>query len=293
MNRMIKALAGESNAKKYAVYAVMVTAVLLVIALVVLVTTSIAYTLSDTGEEVPAGEGDGGEGVSASSGANISYTVVTKIDETKLGGALVSVQENRSEMSGGLYYGAYADVKLAMDAQEALDKMLVDFYGGNSSNLVTDKNSDKCTLPLLDNSTADGLSVEILVFNDDSTTYNVSAYKWIYENAYKYGFTYKEDTFTYVGSAATTYMNKNKITSYDNFISTLKSNGGKTVSVSVVDVETNKTVPYQMYYLAANGELKVPTNYDYFVIGNSTDGYVVTVNLSKKITVATTDTAAS
>ena len=42
----------------------------------------------------------------------------------------------------------------------------------------------------------------------------------------------------------------------------------------------------------ADGELKAPTNYEYFVLGNATDGYVVTVNMSKKTAAASTDTTA-
>ena len=117
-------------------------------------------------------------------------------------------------------------------------------------------------------------------------------YKWIYTNAYKYGFIYNEDTFTYVGLAAATYMKNKSVTSYDTFVSTLKANGDKNVAVSAINVETGKSATFQMYYIAAGAELKVPANYDYFAIGNSTDGYVVTVNMSKKTASASTDTAA-
>ena len=49
-------------------------------------------------------------------------------------------------------------------------------------------------------------------------------------------------------------------------------------------------VSYQMYYLAADAELKVPTNYEYTVIADGTNGYIITVDMSKKIQAETTDT---
>lgn len=293
MNRIIKALAGQSTAKKYAAYAAFVTAILLAIALVVLAVTSIAFAIGDGDDEViETGGGDGGD-VLNEKPSSLPYTVVSEFDEAVMGGELVNAQDNRSELSeGGLYYGAYKAVALKADAQQAIDALLVNFYGVNSKTLVTDIDADGCNLPLLKDASSDGLSVDVLVYHDDSTTYNVAAYKWIYDNAYKYGFIYNEDTFTYVGSAAATYMKNKSVTSYDTFISTLKANGDKNVAVSAYSVETGKTVTYQMYYIAADGELKAPTNYEYFVLGNATDGYVVTVNMSKKTAAASTDTTA-
>ena len=62
MNRIIKALAGQSTAKKYAAYAALVTAILLAIALVVLAVTSIAFAIGDGDDDViETGGGDGGD----------------------------------------------------------------------------------------------------------------------------------------------------------------------------------------------------------------------------------------
>ena len=55
------------------------------------------------------------------------------------------------------------------------------------------------------------------------------------------------------------------------------------MSTTLRDSE-NKSVTYQMYYLSADDELKVPTNYEYAVISDGQNGYVVTVNMSKPIT---------
>jgi D-alanyl-D-alanine carboxypeptidase len=35
------------------------------------------------------------------------------------------------------------------------------------------------------------------------------------------------------------------------------------------------------YYLAADGEHRVPTEHEYTVSGNNTDGYIVTVSIAK------------
>ena len=294
MNRIIKALAGQSTAKKYAVYAAVVTAILLVIALVVLAVTSIAFAIGDGDDEViETGGGDGGDVVNVNT-SSVAYTVVSEFDEAVMGGELVKISDNRTELvEGGLYYATYLEATMVADAQQAIDNMLVEFYVNQKLN--GDTSSSNCNIPILKNHSKDGYSIDILIYgsgNDEATTYNVDLYKWIYTNAYKYGFIYNEDTFTYVGSAAATYMKNKSVTSYDTFISTLKANGDKNVAVSAYSVETGKTVTYQMYYIAADGELKAPTNYEYFVLGNATDGYVVTVNMSKKIAAASTDTTA-
>ena len=300
MNRIIKALAGESNAKKYAVYAAMATAVLLVIALVGLLVTSIVYNTTNSGEDVSNQDVSSGDGAPVTSKSNISYTVVSKIDSAKLGGELVNIRSSRSELINEafetpIYYAVKSsDIQLLSDVQENLDAMLVAFYENNKSNSALNPegkdNGKECTMPMV--CSPDKTSFELKVCKTDASIAGDGNYAWIFTNAYKYGFVADGDKFTYVGVAAATYMNKNKVASYDNLVSTLKSNGGKTVSVSAADVETGKTVGYAMYYLAANGELKVPANYDYFVIGNNTDGYVVTVELSKKVAVTTTDTTA-
>ena len=69
--------------------------------------------------------------------------------------------------------------------------------------------------------------------------------------------------------------------------------GNKSESVQVTAPGATKATSYQVYYLAANAtELKVPTNYEYEVTANGTDGYFVIINMSKKIASASTETAA-
>ena len=85
-------------------------------------------------------------------------------------------------------------------------------------------------------------------------------------------------------------MKNSKNATVDALVTSL--NNGKPVSVKVTPVGESKATSYQIYYLAADGELKLPTNYEYEVVANGADGYFVIVNMAKKVAGASTDTAA-
>ena len=118
-------------------------------------------------------------------------------------------------------------------------------------------------------------------FSEAEPITNDKTYGWIFSNAYKYGFIYEDNSFTYVGVAAAKYLSGKG--TLDTLATKLEANNGKNVSVSATEIGATKASSYQIYYLSADAELKVPTNYKYTVMADGTNGYVITVDTSKKI----------
>ncbi|MBE6577014.1 MAG: D-alanyl-D-alanine carboxypeptidase family protein [Ruminococcaceae bacterium] len=275
MKKLLIAIFGEENAEKPAnkaiEYAVIGTAAALVLTVLILIISSIALSLGNKGEaEAPAGDGEGsGSGNGTTQTTTIEYDTATVNDLNAKLGEAVGVQSSRSSIDGGIYYAAHGQDKLIKNAQTALDKMLVDFYNNNKSKLVIDTAKADCNVPFAHGS--DGkYTIKIDDYKENST-FNVDLYSWIYNNAYKYGYVYDGNTFTYVGVAAATYMKNNSNMTYTAFLSKIKSS------------TNNLTVKgYEMYYLAADAaELKVPKSLSYTVIAVGSDGYIITVTTSK------------
>ncbi len=294
MKKIIDAVAGDGKnanpARKTAAYALIITAIAFALALVILIASSIAFAVSDkdSGGVVSNGDGDGGDDFSGGSSSALQYETVTEAAfKSKIDTLVEFTKRADREITKGtdnLYYAQNGVSKLSKGTMSSAHDMLLAFYNNNKASLNTDigANSDNadCTIPLLVNSSTDGLSFKIVVFGNDKTTYQNKTYDWLYNNAYKYGFITNENTFTYVGVAAATYMNSKKIATVDALATALD---GKPASVSAATVGTNKSASYQIYYLAAGAELKVPTNYSYTVIADGTKGYIVTVNMAEKL----------
>lgn len=293
MKKIINAVAGDgkntSPARKYTVYAALITAIALALVLIILVVSSVVIALTDGGSEnTPTGDNASADndGGSVSSSA-VQYKTVTADELADMTDSTdVSIQDKRSvnSSSDDKYYYAMSGDTLKSDVQKAVDAMLVAYYKEKSTVVFVGgaKQSSNST----------GFVVEIRQdansFSEAKAISNDSTYKWIYDNAYKYGFIYEENSFTYVGTAVSTYMKTKNIATVDKLITAL---GGKAVSVSVTAAGASKATAYQIYYLGANGDLKVPTNYEYEVVANGTDGYFVIINTAKKTATATTGTA--
>lgn len=299
MKKLMNAVIGDpktaSPAKKYAAYALLGTAVAFVLALVILIVSSIAFAVADGKNPTATPSGDVGEelgGATVNKSAIIYDTSISSEDLDAMVGKSVLLLENRTALSNGLYYGISPKntLKLNTYVAEAVDKMLVDFYEVNSDKItVNTADEDKCDLPLVTDASDDGMTfnVERYIGNDKSIADDQykATYQWIFDNAHNYGFIYTGNSFRYVGVAAATYMRNNakNVKDYSAFVNVLKGNTKSNVSVTI-----NK-VSYQMYYLAADGDLKVPTNYVFNVIADGTDGYIVTVDMSQKINAVTTE----
>ena len=126
----------------------------------------------------------------------------------------------------------------------------------------------------------------------NESIYNVDKFSWIYSNAHKYGFvlltseaqtddngkSLGSNVFRYVGAPHSVAMASKKL-SFESYLEYLKT---KTSVDSPLSVKASGKT-YAIYYVAAAAEHKVPTEYAYTVSGNNTDGYIITVDLSKKL----------
>ena len=127
---------------------------------------------------------------------------------------------------------------------------------------------------------------------DDEEFY--SDFKWIYENAYTYGFVlrypaekasvtgvdYEPYHFRQVGYAHAYYMYKNGLC-LEEYLDKVKTH---TVSAPLV-FEADDGNTYMVYYQSASGgsntELAVPEEYTYTISGDNREGFVVTVKVEK------------
>ena len=298
MKKFIDAVAGDGKnvtpARKNTAYALIITAIAFALALIILIVSSVMFAVADkdNGNSVnnDAADAGGDAGGAVISSSNLQYTTVSADELSAKVDKLVDFTERKDrEIEAGtnkLYYAKSADVKsLSSGAMSALDSMLKDFYNANKDKINADigANSDnsECDIPLVIEANEAGTSFKLVVFGNDATTFNDTKYTWIYNNAYKYGFINSENTFTYVSAAISTQMKTKSVATLEALVKAL---GGKNASVSVPSTTgAGKATTYQMYYLAKDAELKVPTNYEYSVIANGTDGYFVVIDMSKKV----------
>ena len=305
MNKIINAVIGDpknaSPTKKYAAYALLGTVAAFALALVILIGSSIAFAVADGGnvEAAPSGDASGDDaGVSAVNTGKISYVAITADElDAKIENELVDVQEKRTAMEGEStkkYYDAYKGQQLVSSAQKALDSMLIAYYNATQDNDIY-IGAKGCGNALYDSGWVVGIANSDKQSYLDATPIDKTNHKWIFDNAYLYGFVQISATneeqahvFRYVGVAIANYINSTKsVSDYAAFINAIKINTKGTISTTVSDgkVKTN----YQMYYLSADAEeLKVPTNYEYTVMADDTNGYIVIVNMSKKVETAQT-----
>lgn len=290
MSKIIDAVVGDGKtatpAKKYVVYAGIVTFVALVAAIAVLVISSIVFAVRGDAPEEPVGDqqqntdNDTGVSTSIEYAATTADALKAKLDGTvefKSISDRAIAQDNKN-----LYYAKKGEVKLTAGASEALHKMMVDFYTANKASLKTNIDKNDCNIPLVKDASADGIKFSIVDFSAEKSIAGVTTYTWIFNNAYKYGFIYDTNTFTYVGVAAANYHKMGTLATLVNKLSAVSG----TASVNALSA-SNKTTSYQLYYVSVAGELKVPTNYEYSVIANGNEGYVIVVDMSKKVATST------
>ena len=316
MKKLINAVTGDdkntSPARKYTAYALLITAIALALALIVLIVSSIAFAVSDKdgGEVVDNAAGEGGDNDDFSGSASSSalqYEVVTAEDIKAELDAVVSVDSVASKYDRKipgkedkhLYY-AYASrstTKLSEATIDSMHAMFVDFYNSfkDKTVVITDSSASNSNIPMIGKDVAsNGTQIKLYQCGkqgkeSEPAISNSSIYTWLYDNAYKYGFVTKDNTFTYVGVAVANYMRGKSLTSLDAIEASLS---GKPVSVSAIPIGESKATSFQIYYISASAtEFKLPSNYKYTVIANGDKGYVVTVNMSEKIQTTQTTTS--
>jgi len=302
--------AKQQNQKRLAALAVCVTAALLAVALVALLIGSVATAIKnkapdtsgegdDTGTKIPVGYTTTNL---SEAGYSIHNGTLLVIDEshpfagTAPAVVLMNTDRPKDETIAADYKYLYAvnDIttfSLTQDTLNAFNSMITAFYEESKDNnlyvsaaytaggAMSDLHNTGCAVTLEYYTTAPARAS----IYDSTAKAPVETYKWIYDNAYKYGFIQvsaaegEENIFRYVGVAHATYMKNNNKT-FSEYVTLLQTtSASKPLSVPVKDAD-GKTVKYTMYYLSASAEAVVPANNTYTVSGDNVGGYIVTVN---------------
>lgn len=307
--------AKQQKRKRLGALLVSITAALLVVALLVLAVFGIVGAIKNRGEEEETEE----EGNKIPKG----YVTTEFSKDQDINGTLLKITASKAnsykgkaptakpdiqtrEAAGtlGLYRADHGDIKLQQETMDAFHAMVKAFDAANSgasnytkNRLYLDSNlapksatpsadtkavMNSGTILILAEQATDSTDNEVSIYDADNKT-GKGVYKWLYDNAARYGFIVVADTaeegniFRYVGAAHATYMTKNKLT-FDAYLEKLDSTqAGKTLSISVTG-EDGKAIRYEIYYIAPTTEHLVPEKYEYTVSGDNAGGYIVTVN---------------
>ena len=275
MKRLINMLAGGENAtplKKGVVYAALGTLVALILAIAILVGSSIALTIADNATTEPdngeVGGDDGGATVKP-----VEFITLESISalEGKVNNKKVNVKDNRTKLvindiPEAIYYAVSGGkIELLEPAQKKLDEMLVAFYKKNSTNtaLVVDGSNAgaNCTMPMVTD--PDGTVFTLVVCKTNEPINKNNNYQWIFEHACEYGFIYTENTFRYVGVPLAKYLRT--------------SNDLTPIKAKTADGVQKLSDGYSAYYVAADAtEIKLPKDVSFCeVIADGADGYIV------------------
>ena len=191
--------------------------------------------------------------------------------------------------SEGTYDNAYTvlnkDVNLAITEEtgKALNEMLKAFYNATKNEYLII--SDAYNIALSDSQDSifsAGTVVELKYFSTPpnyatkDTIAGVNEFKWLYNNAHRYGFiALSEDSnlFRYVGTTFATAI-KNSGLSFDAYTAKLK----EATYENPVFLDAAKN--YATYYCPINNVL-VPTDYAYDTDGDNVGGVYVTVDFTK------------
>ena len=280
MKKLVNMLAGGKNSTatgRAVVYSAFGTAIALMLVIAILVVSSIAFAVIDATTPDLEEDMDGED--KAPTVVSIEYTTLEDISalKSKVDSKLVKIDDGRTKMpEANNYYYARDNSgginQLSSTAMKALDKMLVDFYNNNKNKIKTDINSADCNIPMIKNTDTAGTGFTIVDFNNQEISKNPALYKWITDNAYKYGFVHENGGFRYVGVGVATYTKTES--AYKTFVGDVKSN--------TAGAEMSLGRGYKAYYVKADAaEIKVPSNLSYEVFADGASGYIVVVKTSK------------
>ena len=208
--------------------------------------------------------------------------------------------EQENAQTRGLYYQLAKKLYMDKTAYQAMNKMLSEFsiMSGHATVLMADAYRSYEQQAALNSATKAGYSDShtglscALQISGGGYLSDSSAYDWIYQNCYKYGFTVrypagKEDVtgvsdydyyFRYVGYPHA-YAMKVKGVCLEEYLELLRNYS----SDSPLKLTTDDGSVYNIYYVTATGEqtsLSVPADGNYTVSGDNKDGFIVTVKLS-------------
>ena len=286
--------AKERKKKQLCAIAISVTALALVIALIAFAICQVVGISAGNGEEkettVEKETVDLGETkVIELSDEAAPYTgnLLTLNDNNHYKGRpeLVNIYDSRN--------GAYVSVLLAnrgkfegtAEMVEKLCAMVTDCNEAISdNNLVVSGAFDSSAISTQNGIYSSGEAIALDCFAEGSERDTVSInevekYKWIYTNAYKYGFvavSSSSNVFRYVGKLHATAAKYNGLY-LNNYLKALKN------ATVESPLKLNESGSYIAYTCPVN-DVKVPVNYSYEISGNNVGGVIVTVNLSKSAT---------
>ena len=291
----------ERSEKKICAIVILITAVLLVVALIAFGICQIvdATSNSDNSDKEKDTEKERvelGETTSKTLSDTAMYTgnLLTLDSNARYKGdvEVVNLQqrEDRPKTEAGENtYSVLAAVRDKYHATEetavALNKMLKAFYEAKKDdNLFISGAYDTTNVDGQDAIYSSGETIALSYFhdyatngiNDQRTIAGVDTYKWIYANAHKYGFVAVSSTsneFRYIGVTHATAM-KTKGLSLNNYLKQLKN----ATPESPMQLDANGS--YIAYYCPIS-DVKIPKNYSYEISGNNVDGVIITVNVSK------------
>lgn len=291
----------QQNKKRFACYMIAVVAFLLVVSLLTLAVMGIVSAVKKSN-----GDQDGEETVDPNRGF-VSTTFAENqlhkgdllivdeahpyIAEANSDVETIILENGRAKIDDSVFYSSetlYDEVK--KEALDAMNKMLVDFYNKTQDdNLYVNKYQTINTFELRYTTGIPGTPRPAITESD--------TYKWIFDNAYKYGFvqlysapeastaegaeTAEDMThiFRYVGTVHAQLMRDKKCETLADYIELLKTTSyKKPFSVSV------DKVSYKVYYTPQTETPMIPEKYkdSYTVSGNNVDGYIVTYSTAKK-----------
>jgi len=208
-----------------------------------------------------------------------------------------------------VYYqlGGKEDYKLYMEATaySAMNKMLIEFSTQSGLSNVLMENAYRSydyqkklydaggSTPPGYSDSHTGLSCALGVLDQAKDFATDAAYRWVYENCYKYGFVvrYPADKaaqtgvsdytnyFRYVGYVHA-YVMKTRNLCLEEYIAMLQSH---TYGENALKVTTDDGSSYEIYYVSATGaqtQVPVPENSTYTISGDNEGGFIVTVKVS-------------
>lgn len=311
--------AEQQGKRRLGALLIAITAVLLAVALIILMVASIVTAVKNK-----QSDGDDADVPSDSNTPPTNYTTTTfeasqvysgnllVLDDTHAyAGSAATVQPEpdkraQSTEKQNLYRADYGDISLTQETLDAFNAMVLAFHEANKNDsgytlgrLYLDSNIAPKSTTLSASTKAAVASGTVLILSDqapestenEKTIYDATAktgqgvYKWIYQNAHKYGFVRassvegEENVFRYVGVAHAQYMNEKGKTVAE-YVEILKAKTAQNPLKITVKNTNGDSVVYNVYYLAVDSEsMFVPTNpAAYTVSGDNMGGYIVTVN---------------
>ena len=293
----------QQRKKKNVAYAIIITTVALIISLTVFLISGIVSLFGGDGEKDNNKKNDLFETVTTTfSEKEKNNGTLLLLDDNHpyrgdMGIILIRDAKDRPKTNGGTYIytiGGTTTLGATTETVTAFNQMMADFYAdassGKDDNIYIDK---ACNITSTSQSElfASGLCLALTYYQDYTadpnnrpSIYGVEKYKWIYENAHKYGFVQlysassdgssvaDANIFRYVGVPHATYM-KNQGLNFEQYLEALKATSPEN-PLSVMTAEGEKYV----YYIAADGAQLIPKNNTYSVSGDNSGGYIITVN---------------